>query len=115
MFILLDIEDLSADLQNLPPDCTHTLTFKAIFTIKDVPDTFTGTVYQDASGELKLAHFNNPKGNKRKVITLKNKLPQGSTQKIEQWMFDKSQGESLDFPLQIKTLFKKRRVASFGG
>ena len=110
MFILLDIENLPDDLLNLPADSAHKLSFKAVFTIKDVPDTFTGTVYENASGELKIGHFNNPKGNKRKVITLKNKLPPGSFDQVKQYIFAKSRGEDVLYPLQIETI--KRRISN---
>ena len=107
MFILLNIEKLPDDLESLPADTTHKLTFKAIFTIKDVPDSFTGIVFENASGELKVDHFNNPKGNKRTVITLKNKLPPGAFDNIKQWLFSKSRGETVTYPQQVEILNKR--------
>jgi len=77
MFVLYDVETLPDDLQNLPDNATHKLSFKAVYTIKEVPDSFTGIVFEDIRGELVLRHFNAPKGNVRKIITLKNKLPNG--------------------------------------
>ena len=107
MFVLLNIEALPDDLLNLPEGMSHKTTLKAVFTIKDVPDTFTGTVYEDASGELQLGHFNNPKGNKRKVITLKNKLPTGGFEPVKQYMLAVSRGESVSYPLKIETPNKR--------
>ena len=104
MFVLLNIETLQDDLQNLPVNTTHKLTFKVVFTIKDVPDSFTGIVFENASGELKLEHFNNPKGNKRKIITLKNKLAPGSFKHIEQCLFEKCRGNNIDYPQQLEII-----------
>lgn len=98
MFVLLDIETLPEDTQNLPANTTHRLTFKIIYTIKDVPDSFTGMVFENAGGELKLEHFNNPKGNRRKIITLKNELEAGAFEKIEQCLFAKARGEDMVYP-----------------
>lgn len=80
MFVLLDIGTLEDDLTNtnLPANTRHKLTVKAKYTINDVPDTFTCIIFEDESGELKLEHFNTPKGNRRKIITLQNKLAPGS-------------------------------------
>ncbi len=107
MFVLLDIEHLADDLQSLSADKKHKLTFRVAFTIKDVPDTFTGIVYENTSGELQVEHFNNPKGNKRKVITLKNKLPPGSFDKIKVYLYAVSRGEAVSYPLEIETLNKR--------
>lgn len=107
MFVLLDIETLPEDLQNLPANAVHKLTFKVVFTIKEVPDTFTGMVFEDASGELQMMHFNVPKGNKRKVITLKNKLPTGGFDVIKQFLLAKSQGQDISYPQTIETLNKR--------
>lgn len=107
MFVLLDIEHLPDDLKSLSADKTHQLTFKAAFTIKDVPDTFTGIVYASASGELQVEHFNYPRGNKRKVITLKNKLPPGAFDKVKEYLYAVSRGETVSYPLQLETLNKR--------
>ena len=107
MFVLLDIEHLTDDLQSLAADKTHRLTFKVVFTIKDVPDTFTGIVYENTAGELQVEHLNNPKGNKRKVITLKNKLPPGAFDKIKEQLYAVSRGETVSYPLELETLNKR--------
>ena len=107
MFILLDIETLADDLKGLAANATHKLSFKAVFTIKDVPDSFTGTVYENASGELQLDFFNHPKGNKRKVITLKNKLSLKGFEPVKQILLAKGRGDAVTYPLKIKTLNKK--------
>ena len=54
----------------------HKLTFKAVYTINEVPGSFTGIVFEDTDGVLNVQHLNNPKGNMYKVIALKNKLPE---------------------------------------
>ena len=107
MFVLLNIETLTDEPQNLPPDTPHKLVFKVVFTIKDVPDSFTGIVFENASAELQLEHFNLPKGNRRKIITLKNKLAPGAFDQIEQCLFATSRGESVAFPRQLDTLQKR--------
>lgn len=107
MFILLNIERLADDLESLPADSKHKLTFKAAFTIKGVPDTFTGSVFENSVGELEVAHFNNPKGNKRKVITLKNKLPPGAFNEVKKYLYAVSRGESVTYPLELSTLQKR--------
>ena len=107
MFVLIDIEAQPDDLLNLPDNMLHKLTFKLVFTIKDVPDTFTGIVFEDAQGELQLQHFNNPKGNKRKVITLKNKMAKGSFGQIKAALFAKSRGEDVNLPQQLEILQKR--------
>jgi len=104
MFVLINIEGLPDDLLNLPDNMKHRLTFKLKFTIKGVPDTFTGIVYENAQGELQLQHFNNPRGNKRKVITLKNKLAQGSFDKIKLALFARSRGEAVSYPQEMAIL-----------
>jgi len=109
MFVLNDIEVLADDLSNLPDNMLHKLTFKLLFTIKDVPDTFTGIVFENSEGELQLQHFNSPKGNKRKVITLKNKLAKGSFDAIRQALFAKSRGEAVIYPQVLEIL--QRRVS----
>ncbi len=109
MFILIKIEALSDDVQNVPEGMFHKLTFKLEFTIEGVPDSFTGVVYADGAGELQLQHFNNPKGNKRKVITLKNKLAKGGFDKIRGALFSRVQGFEVSFPQQVETL--KKRVS----
>lgn len=101
MFVLLKIETQDDDLQNLPAGMLHKMTFKLSFTIKDVPDTFTGIVFENAQGELQLQHFNNPKGNKRKVITLKNKLAKGSFEQIRLALFAEAQGQQVDYPQEL--------------
>ena len=57
MFVLSDIETLPEDAQNLPQGTVHKLTFKAVYTIKEVPDSFTGIVFEQADGGLALQHF----------------------------------------------------------
>ena len=98
MYVLYDIEVLPEDLQNVPEDAVHKLTFKAVYTIKDVPDTFPGVVYQAANNELKLEHFNNPRGNVRKIITLKNKLPEGVFAGIKGLLLAMARGHKYSFP-----------------
>jgi len=107
MFVLNDIEVLSDDLQNLPDNMQHKLSFKLIFTIKGVPDSFTGIVFENAEGELQLQHFNNPKGNKRKVITLKNKLAKGSFEQIKLVLFSKSRNEPVSYPQELAIVQRK--------
>ncbi len=107
MFILLTIDPLSDDLVNLPENTCHKLTFKLSFTIKNVPDSFTGTVFEDAQGELQLLHFNNPKGNKRKVITLKNKLLKDGFKVIKQCILNYTNGQSVNLPVQVETHQKR--------
>ena len=85
----------------------YMFTFKAVFTIKGVPDTFTGMVFENTSGELQLEHFNNPRGNRRKVITLKNKLAPGAFDHIKQCLFAKSRGETVSYPQQLDILQKR--------
>ncbi|HED34404.1 MAG TPA: hypothetical protein ENJ08_09350 [Gammaproteobacteria bacterium] len=109
MFILNSIEKLPDDVDNLPENMVHELTFKLAFTIISVPDSFTGIIYRDTVGELQLEHFNNPRGNRRKVITLKNKLVKGGFDKIKQALFSTVRGENMSLPLQIETL--KKRVS----
>ena len=104
MFVLNNIEVLDDDLANVPAKAEHVLTFKVIFTIFDVPDTFTGVVLRDQTGELQVQHYNNPKGNKRKVITLKNKLKPGQFEKIKSCLFAISQNEPVDYPLVLETV-----------
>lgn len=104
MFVLLNIERLQDDVPSLPANTTHKLTFKVAFTIKDVPDSFTGIVFENASGELQVDHFNNPRGNRRKVITLKNKLAPGAFDQIRQWLYAISRGESVAYPQQLDLL-----------
>ncbi len=107
MFVLYKIEAISDDLQNLPDNMEHKLTFKLAFTIKGVPDTFTGIVFENPQAELQLQHFNNPKGNKRKVITLKNKLAAGSFDKIKQAIFASSQGQKVVYPQELAIVQRK--------
>ncbi|VAW58247.1 hypothetical protein MNBD_GAMMA11-2820 [hydrothermal vent metagenome] len=109
MFILNSIEILANDLQNLPESMVHRLTFRLKFTIESVPDSLTGIVYANVAGELQLEHFNNPKGNRRKVITLKNKLVKDGFEKIKQVLFSSARGENVSLPQQIETL--KKRVS----
>ena len=104
MYVLYDIEIQDEDLQNVPIDAVHKITFKAVYTIKDVPDTFTGVVYQTADNELKLEHFNNPKGNVRKIITLKNKLPEGVFAGIKVLLLAMAQGHQYVFPISVDDL-----------
>lgn len=104
MFVLYDIETLPDDLQNLPENAQHKLTFKAVYTIKEVPDSFTGIVFEDNQGDLLLQHFNAPKGNVRKIITLKNKLPPGVFDGLKQLLFAKSRGQSIVFPQETQAL-----------
>jgi hypothetical protein len=109
MFVLKNITALPDDMQNLPDNMQHKLTFKLEFTIKDVPDTFTGIVFENKAGELQLQHFNNPKGNKRKVITLKNKLAKGSFDKIKAALFAQALGDAVSYPQELEIL--QRRIS----
>ncbi len=109
MFILNDIEALPDDLDNLPEKAVHRLTFRAVFTIKGVPDTFTGVVFEDETGGLVLQHFNNPRGNVRKIITLKNKLEEGAFAGIRDVVFAVSRGEAVNYPQQFETAVVKSR------
>ena len=101
MFVLNAIEVLSEDSQNLPENTHHKLTFKVVYTIRDVPDSFTGNVYEDAEGQLGLHHYNQPRGNVRKIITLKNKLAEGSFEGIKQQILARSRGEDLSLPQEF--------------
>lgn len=114
MFILLDIETLEDNLANLPDNTTHKLTFKAKYTIYDVPDSFTGMIFEDESGELNLEHFNNPKGNRRKIITLQNKLAPGSYEKIKQCLFARSRSEIITYPREFEAI-NQRGGRTMGG
>lgn len=107
MFILDAIIALPDDLASTPDSLQHKLTFKLEFTIKDVPDSFTGIVMEDGTGQLVLQHFNQPKGNKRKIITLKNKLVAGGFEKIKRALFAESRAEPLCLPLEVDTLKKR--------
>lgn len=107
MFVLNNIEALPDDLLNLPDDMLHKLTFKLEFTIKGVPDSFTGIVFENTQGELQLQHFNNPRGNKRKVITLKNKLAKGGFEQIKQVLLARARGEEPGLPLEVDTLQRR--------
>ncbi len=109
MFVLNDIETLQDDLENLPEHTTHKLTFRAVYTISGVPDTFTGIVYEDAEGNPGVQHFNNPRGNKRKVITLKNKLAPGSFDGIRALLFARASGEEVSFPQEFAVAAKRKR------
>lgn len=109
MFILLNIEKQPDDTQNLPVAMQHQLTFKLSFTINEVPDSFTGIVFENSQGELLVQHFNCPKGNKRKVITLKNKLAKGGFDQIKQVLFAFAKEKPVVLPQQIETL--KRRIS----
>ena len=104
MFILLDIETLEDDLAQLPANTSHKLSFRARYTIYDVPDSFTGMIYETESGELMLEHFNKPKGNRRKIITLQNKLAAGAYEKIQQCLFARSRGETITYPRQFEAI-----------
>ncbi len=114
MFILRDIETLEADLANLPANTKHKLTFKVKYTIYDVPDSFTGIIFEDESGELHLEHFNNPKGNRRKIITLQNKLAPGSFEKIKQCLLAKSRNEKVSLPQEFEAI-NQREGRTMGG
>ena len=109
MFVLYDIEVLAEDTQNLPENTRHKLTFKVTYTIQDVPDSFTGNVYEDADGQLGLHHYNQPRGNVRKIITLKNKLAEGAFDGIKQLVFARSRDESPDLPQQFALQVRQRR------
>lgn len=116
MFVLLDIETLPDYLQELQPDQQHRLTFKVVYTIKDVPDSFTGVVCENAAGELVLLHYNQPKGNKRKIITLKNKLVPGGFEPIKQAILALAQGRPMNYPVEVELVQVQRRrntVATF--
>ncbi len=109
MFVLLNIETLPDYVQELKPDQQHRLTFKVVYTIKDVPDSFTGVVCENAAGELSLLHFNQPKGNKRKIITLKNKLVPGGFEPIKQALFALASGEAVEYPVEVALVQVQRR------
>ena len=79
------------------------MSFKAVYVIKDVPDSFTGIVYE-LDNELILEHFNNPKGNVRKIITLKNKLPDGVFAGIKALLLGMVEGRQYSFPVTTDTL-----------
>lgn len=113
MFTLIDISvDTPADAT--PPDgMTHLMTFTLSFTIYDVPDDFTGTVYTDTNDNLYLEHYNKPKGNRRKMFTLKNKLVPGTFRKIESCIFAVARGESIKLPQSFEA--KKLSSRSMGG
>ena len=104
MFELNEIEVLPDDLQSLSPEMQHKLTFKVFYTIKEVPDTFTGVVCLNTQGDFSLQHFNNPKGNKRKIITLKNKLPAGVFDGVKKVLFAMAEGEKPNLPLGVESL-----------
>lgn len=108
MFFLNEIEVLADDLQSLTDGMQHKLSFKAVFVIKGVPDTFTGTVIENAQGDLQVLHFNHPKGNKRKVITLKNKLVPGGFELIKQALFACLRDEPSGLPVQIDIVQRRR-------
>ena len=109
MFVLNDIQTQPDDLQGLSAEQQHLLTFKVVFTIKEVPDSFTGVVFRDAGGKLGLAHFNHPRGNRRKIITLKNKLAEGVFDDIKQLLFARAQGEQIDLPRTYAIVERARR------
>lgn len=109
MLVLNDIERLPDDLINLPDNTLHRLTFRAVYTIKDVPDSFTGIVFETAEGELSLQHFNQPRGNVRKIITLKNKLAPGSFDGIKALLFAASQGQQVEYPQSFTSLERQSR------
>lgn len=109
MFVLNDIEILPDDPQGLAAGQQHLMAFRVLFTIKDVPDSFTGVVFSNDNGELELAHFNHPKGNRRKIITLKNKLVAGVFDEIKQLLFARAQGETVELPQTYATVQRERR------
>jgi hypothetical protein len=109
MFVLNEIQMLPDDQQSLAAGQQHLMTFKLLFTIKEVPDSFTGVVFRDAEGELGLAHFNHPKGNRRKIITLKNKLAAGVFDDIKQRLFARAQGETVELPRSYAIVERVRR------
>jgi hypothetical protein len=109
MFVLNEIEILPDEPQDLSEDQQHLMTFKVLFTIKDVPDSFTGVVFKDAQGTLGLAHFNHPRGNRRKIITLKNKLVEGVFDEIKQLLFARAQGEPVELPRSYAIVQSRRR------
>lgn len=108
MFVLNHIEPINDDTSSLPEDCRHLLTFQLHFTLFDVPDTFTGTVFEHKSGELQLEHYNKPRGNRRKMFTLKNKLAPGSFNNIKACIFAFARGESIQYP----QAFESRKPSS---
>ena len=69
-----------------------------------MPDSFTGIVFEDEDGVLNVQHFNNPKGNMRKVITLKNKLPAGVFDGIRRLLYSLSQGGNITYPQETERL-----------
>lgn len=109
MFVLNEIEILPDDQQSLSSGQQHLMTFRVLFTIKDVPDSFTGVVFSNDKGALELAHFNHPRGNRRKIITLKNKLVAGVFDEIKQLLFARAQGEPVELPQTYATVQRERR------
>jgi hypothetical protein len=109
MFVFNEIEILPDDLQDMSAGQQHLMTFRVLFTIKDVPDSFTGVVYRNSQNALALEHFNHPRGNRRKVITLKNKLEAGVFDAIKQLLFSRAQGEPIELPRSYATVQRERR------
>jgi hypothetical protein len=109
MFVLNEIEILPDEPQGLSAGQQHLMTFRVLFTIKEVPDSFTGVVFSNDKGELELAHFNNPRGNRRKIITLKNKLVPGVFDEVKQLLFARAQGEPVELPQTYAIVQRERR------
>ncbi len=113
MFVLNDIKAIEDNSRDLLAGSQHRLTFELSFTLYEVPDTFTGTVFEDAEGQLKLEHFNKPRGNRRKMFTLKNKLAPGTFKQIEACIFAFSRGEDIQLPQNFEA--KKLSSRTMGG
>ncbi len=107
MFELLSIKRLNDNVQRLQDNQQHRMTFQLFYTIKGVPDSFTGIVFQQQDNEgLSLSHFNDPKGNSRKVIALKNKLQQGVFDGVKVVLFGLCNGQSFQYPLSENALIE---------
>jgi len=105
MFELLDIKQLDDNLQRLQKNEQHRLTFQLFYTLKDVPDSFTGIVYhKENDNTLSVGHFNDPRGNSRKVIALKNKLKPGVFDGIKVVLSGLCEGRRFQYPLTSEDL-----------
>ncbi len=100
MFVLLDIKKLPDNTKRLQADDVHCLSFQLFYTLKDVPDSFTGIVHHAKDSKaMKCSHFNDPKGNSRKVIALKNKLKPGVFDGIKTILYGICEGKEYSYPL----------------
>lgn len=105
MFELLAIKQLNDNLQRLQKNQQHRLTFQLFYTLKGVPDSFTGIVFhKENDSALSISHFNDPKGNSRKVIALKNKLKPGVFDGIKVILSGLCDGQNFQFPYTAEAL-----------